>query len=75
MASSSSRWRTVIGKNIEGAEVYWSWCEEADKPETRVHYQQDLHVRYFWKLKHCDFSVRNLEIWWVQGNDGPPNYN
>ena len=58
-ASSSSRWRTVIGKSIEGAEVYWSWCEEGGKPETRVHYPQDLHLRFSGNL---NVVISALEI-------------
>ena len=45
-ASCSSRWRNVLNKNIEAAEVYWSWCEEIGKPETRVYYPQDLLLQF-----------------------------
>lgn len=27
-------------------DVFWSWCEESGKPETRIYYPQDVLLRF-----------------------------
>ena len=40
--SHTGRWQSILRITIESADVFWSWCEESGKPETRVYYPQDL---------------------------------
>ena len=44
--SSTSRWKPLLGKTIESADLFWSWFEESGKQETRVYYPQDLLLRF-----------------------------
>lgn len=48
--SETPRWYNVLGKTIDSVEVFWSWSEEAGKPETRVYYPQDLLLWFGGKL-------------------------
>jgi hypothetical protein len=45
-ASTSPRWRAIIGKRIISSEIFWPWVEEYHKPETRLIYPQDILLRF-----------------------------
>jgi len=44
--SMESRWQSVLNRTINSVDVFWSWCEESGKPETRVYYPQDLLIGF-----------------------------
>ena len=57
--SETRRWEAVLGRTVESVDVFWSWCQEFGKPETRVHYPQDLLLRFEGKLQ---IVISALEI-------------
>ena len=44
--SMTKRWAKVIEIPIESADVFWSWSEEAGRPDSRVYYPQDVLLRF-----------------------------
>ena len=42
----TSRWKTLLGRSVISVDVFWSWCEESGKPETRIYYPQDVLLRF-----------------------------
>jgi hypothetical protein len=44
--SEIDRWKHLLHKPIESVDVFWSWCEELGKPETRIYYPQDLLIGF-----------------------------
>jgi len=44
--SHTPRWKPIVGRTVRSVDVFWSWCQESGRPETRVYYPQDLLLEF-----------------------------
>lgn len=57
--SKTSRCKYIINRMITSVDVFWSWCEESGKPESRIYYPQDLLIGF---EKEQQIIISALEI-------------